>query len=312
MILTVTLNTAIDWTLLVPSFVWNETLRAEENGWGMGGKPTDASWILGELEIPNVAMGFSAGIVGQKFEAMLQAKGVKTDFVHVDGETRLNVHLINKEDNYQSTIVADTLIVSARHEKQLLEKYEAALEFSGALIIGGSQPKCMTRDLLGEMIEMAHLRKIPIALDTSGKFLLSAVRKHPDVIKPNRTELSVLAGKPIATLEEAYQAARAVYKQYGCQVVATMGGGMSALAVLKDRSYLIPNLKVEKVVSTAGAGDGVLAGIGYALAEGKPLEEGLRLGFAAAAAIITNLRTADCKKEDVYANLPKVQLIPYP
>ena len=61
MILTVTPNTAIDWTILVQHFVWNETLRASQNVWGMGGKPADASWVLGELGFPTRAMGFSAG-----------------------------------------------------------------------------------------------------------------------------------------------------------------------------------------------------------------------------------------------------------
>jgi 6-phosphofructokinase 2 len=69
--------------------------------------------------------------------------------------------------------------------------------------------------------------------------------------------------------------------------------------------------QVEKVVSTAGAGDGVLAGIGYALAYRKPMEEGLKLGFAAAGAVIMTPGTADCQKQDVEKILPTIQLIPY-
>jgi len=80
---------------------------------------------------------------------------------------------------------------------------------------------------------------------------------------------------------------------------------------LHDRSYLIPMPQVENVVSTAGAGDAVLAGIGYALAHRKPLEEGLKLGFAAAGAVIMTPGTADCHKADVEKLLPTIQIIPY-
>ena len=130
------------------------------------------------------------------------------------------------------------------------------------------------------------------------------------MIKPNRMELSTIAGKPVITVEDAYHAALKILKKYGTEVIVTLGAD-DALAVLKDRSYLIPMPQVDRVVSTAGAGDGVLAGIGYALAEHKPLEEGLKFGFAAAGAIIMTLGTADCRKADVEKILPTIQLMPY-
>ena len=310
MILTVTPNTAIDWTILVQHFIWNETLRASQNVWGMGGKPADAAWVLGELGISTKALGFSAGTIGRKMEELLHLKGVKIDFVQVEGETRLDVHVIDEQNHGQSTLVVDTLIVKPEHVKELLKKYEAALDKTKAVITGGSQPKSMDKNILVELVRMARERDIPVALDTSGKYLLPALEAHPNVIKPNRIELSTIAGKPVITVEDAYQAAHNILKKYGTEVIVTLGAA-DALAVLKDRSYLIPMPKVGKVVSTAGAGDGVLAGIGYALAERKPMEEGLKLGFAAAGAVIMTLGTADCRKADVEKLLPTIQLIPY-
>jgi 1-phosphofructokinase family hexose kinase len=310
MILTVTPNTAIDWTILVQHFVWNETLRASQNVWGMGGKPADASWVLGELGLPTRAMGFSAGTVGKKMEELLHLKGVKTDFVQVDGETRVDVHIIDEQNHGQSTLVVDTLMIKDTHVKELLKKYEAALEKTDAVITGGSLPKSLNKNILVDLVAMARKRNIPVALDTSGKYLLPALEAHPNVIKPNRMELSTIAGKPVITVEDAYHAALNILKKYGTEVIVTLGAA-DALAVLKDRSYLIPMPQVDRVVSTAGAGDGVLAGIGHALAEHKPLEEGLKLGFAAAGAVIMTLGTADCRKADVEKILPTIQLIPY-
>jgi len=311
MILTITPNTILDWTILLPHFVWNETLRASQGVWGIGSKPASSSWILGELGIPNRAMGFAAGMPGQKLEAMLQAKGVETDFIQVEGETNTRVQLINQENATQSTLVVDNLLVKPAHVSQLLEKYEVALAHTEAVIAGGSLPHCLDKNILIELVRMARQRNIPVALDAPGKYLLPALVEHPNVIRPNRFELTTLAGKPVITVEDAYHAAKQIFEKYSTEVIVTLGASQDSLAVLKDQAYLIPVPQVEKIISRAGAGDGVLAGIAHALASRRPIEEGLKLGFAAAGAVIMTPASADCRKVDVDALLPTIQLIPY-
>jgi len=311
MILSVTPNTAIDWTIIVPHFAWNETLRASQSVWGMASKAADASYVLAALGIPTTATGFAAGLTGQRMVELMKSKGVTSDFIQVEGDTRLDVHVIDQENNGQSTLVVDTLIVTPAHVEQLFKKYESLLAQAKSVIVGGSMPGSLQRNILPDLVRMARDRDVPVALDTHGRYLLPALEAHPNVIKPNRMDLSTLAGKTVITIEDTYRAAHQVLQKYGCEVIVTLGGTNDALAVLKEHSYLIPVPEVENVVSTAGAGDAVLAGLGYALAERKPLEEGLRLGFAAAGAVIMTAATADCRKEDVEKLLPTIQLIPY-
>ncbi|HEX9386124.1 MAG TPA: hypothetical protein VF918_07380, partial [Anaerolineales bacterium] len=90
MIITLTPNTGIDHTVQIPSFQLNSTIRAIDSAWGMGGKATDVSWTLGKLGIPTRALGFAAGPNGVRMEKMLRERGTETDFVWVNGETRLN------------------------------------------------------------------------------------------------------------------------------------------------------------------------------------------------------------------------------
>jgi len=87
-------------------------------------------------------------------------------------------------------------------------------------------------------------------------------------------------------------------------------GREGALAILGERSYRIPVLEIP-VASAAGAGDAVLAGLAVALSENKPIQDGLRLGFACATAVCLNYATADCRKTDVEKLLPQVELIEY-
>src|SRR5512133_776499 len=105
MIVTLTPNTGLDYTLQVSSFRLNETIRATDSAWGMGGKATDVSWILGKLGVPTRALGFAAGSNGLRMENMLRERGVETDFVWVEGETRLNT-IVVIPDQGQSTITA--------------------------------------------------------------------------------------------------------------------------------------------------------------------------------------------------------------
>lgn len=311
MILSVTPNSTIDYTIQMPHFRWGETIRAVHAVWGMAGKPADASWVLGELGYKATAMGFAAGQAGERMAALLGNKRVKADFIQVEGETRLNVHLIDQETGGQSTITVDSLVVTESHIQSLFEKVSEALDHAEVLITGGSLPKCITRDIFQPLIRMAREKGVPVVFDSSHPHLLAGLAARPDVVKPNSKELSSVVGFPITTLKDAYRAATQVKAQYGPQVVATLGS-MGGLAVLDTGSYHIPPPPIPTIVSTAGAGDAVLAGIAWALAFQQPLEEGLQLGFAAAGAVIQTPATADCRKEEVMRLLPAIELIPYP
>ena len=117
------------------------------------------------------------------------------------------------------------------------------------------------------------------------------------------------AGHPIETLRDAYKVGRDILERFGTSSAITLGAD-GALAVLPDRAYRIPPIRVE-VVSAAGAGDAVLAGIAASVHRGQSIEDGLRLGVAAATAVLLMPGTAQCKREDIERFLPQVELIPY-
>ena len=140
MIVTVTLNTAIDRIYFIEDFVWNQTIRASKYALGMGGKATDASWILGELGYKNCAMGFAGGIVGQQMEKMLKDRGCDTDFVWVNGETRTAIIIISESEKGQTTLVSGGLDVEMQDVDNFRNKYSENIKNASCLIIGGSVP----------------------------------------------------------------------------------------------------------------------------------------------------------------------------
>jgi len=310
MIVSLTPNTTLDLTVFVPALETNTTIRATRAYHSMGGKPTDAAWILGRMGVGSLALGLAAGAVGEKVKRMLEDLGVTADFIEVGGETRINTVIIDESTSEHTTITTASMNVEPQHIEALLARYQAALPSATVVITGGSLPPGMSPDFYADAIELAREANAPVIFDAAEPNLSAGLAARPTFIKPNEHELSALVGRKLDTDVELYQAGREIMERFGTQVVITRGKD-GALALLKDRSYRIPPIAVE-VSSPAGAGDAVLAGLARALHHDSPLEEGLRLGIAAATAVCLQPGTAAYDVANMERFLPQVELIPYP
>jgi fructose-1-phosphate kinase PfkB-like protein len=131
------------------------------------------------------------------------------------------------------------------------------------------------------------------------------------LIKPNQAELAELTGQVVKSLEDTYRAASVLQRTFGVDLIATMGE-QGALALIGQKHYYIPPLRVE-VVSTAGAGDAILAGMAVALSRREPPEAGLRLGLRLGPALCCArwpLRTTNLRTRADSSN--RSQLLPWP
>jgi fructose-1-phosphate kinase PfkB-like protein len=147
-----------------------------------------------------------------------------------------------------------------------------------------------------------------VIFDSSGSALRTGLTAHPSLVKPNLDELITLVGHELETQAEICQAVEDTSQEYEVDMVVTLGAE-GAIASLGNKMYRIEKLPV-KVVSSAGAGDGVLAGLALAISRHEPLERGLVYGFALAGAIVQTLATADFCLEDYHHFLDKVSILP--
>jgi 1-phosphofructokinase family hexose kinase len=310
MLVTVTANTGIDQTFFIPQWQAGQAIRATQSIQSMAGKPTDAAFILGKLGMPSIALGFAAGTIGKRVESMLQERGVETRFIPVDGESRVNTIIIDETSKAQTTITATSLVVREHHLQTLRKQYTAALAKATCIIMGGSLPNAVPPAFYTDLIAEAQSRHIPVIFDAEKENLRAGLQSSPTYIKPNEHELAQFTGRKIETLEDAYAAGKAIQQQYGTSPIITLGQ-QGALAILPDKTYFIPALPLE-VVSAAGAGDGVLAGLAYSIVQGQPIEAGLKMGIALASAVCLQPGTAEFDVEDFNRLLPQVQLIAFP
>jgi 1-phosphofructokinase len=307
MIVTVTPNTGIDQTLIIPSFELNRTIRTLESHIGMGSKGADVSWILGNWGISSLATGFAAGAIGRQMEEMLIERGVQTDFVWVNGSTRWNTIILCADGSGQSTLTTSTLSVSDNHLSDFDQKLAAYLPRTTCLVLSGTTPKGVPLDFYPNWIRRAREMGIPVLFDSSEPFLRVGLEAGPYLVKPNQHELEELCGEKAMTRQDIYRLARQLQEKYHVNLIATTGKE-GAFALLDNKHYWIPALEI-KPVSTAGAGDAVVAGMAAAISRGESIEDGLRLAFALASAMLLTAATGDFRREDALRFLEQVQLI---
>ena len=306
MIVTVTPNAAVDKVLFVEDFGFGQTIRSVRSAWGVGGKGACASWIMGALGVPSLALGFAAGRTGERMQEMLRARGVQTDFVITRGETRVTAVVVCESEGSQSTITENTLSILPEHIAALDAKVREALSDASCLILGGSLPPQVSPDIYVQWMGLAHQRNILTILDASGDTLRQSVVGKPKVLKPNEDEIEQLLGYRPSTWEEIHTAGCQLLAQ-GIEIVVITRGEHGAMALQSDAAYLLHPISIP-VVNTAGAGDAMIAGLAISLSQGKKLEQALRLAGAAAAAVCLTDATADCRQTDMERLMPEMQI----
>jgi len=305
MIYTITLNPALDRTLLIDEMredVPNRIIREESYA---GGKGIDVSKVLTAFGIENRALGFIAGFAGRQLEGQLVRDGTGCSFIPVSGETRINV--IVHEIATGRQIIFNSLGPKVK-PFELIEIVDVVkrVEEPEFVSIGGSLPPGAHPEIYRKIIETARLRGAKVVLDVDREALSVGIRGKPDIIKPNIHELSHLSGKKLEKREEILEAARKINRK-GVETVLVSMGPKGILLVSDGKAYQAVPPKVE-VVNTIGAGDSSVAGFIYGLSKGYDLKESLIWATAAGTATTLRRGTALATRVDVEKIVPQVEV----
>ncbi len=288
MIYTLTLNPAVDYIVRLPVLAEGKTNRAATTAVQFGGKGINVSLVLHALGMEATALGFIAGFTGEAMEAELTRRGIRTAFVRLpDGITRINIKL--GTDAAETEINAPGPAIPSEALEALLTRLDELTE-GDTLVLAGSIPPSLPKDLYRRIMERLADRGIRFAVDTEGEALTAALPYRPFLIKPNRAELETLAGCLLPT-EDDLRAAAIALRQAGAQnVLVSLGGDGALLLDEYGNFHRAPSIPVTPV-NTVGAGDSMVAGF----LAGLPLgyEYALRLGIAAGGATAASEGVAD-------------------
>ncbi len=289
MIVTVTMNPAIDKTIDIDELQPGGLNRIQKVEYDAGGKGINVSKTIRELGGTSVAVGFLGGNAGRTIETVLNDSGIQNDFIWVDGETRTNTKVFEKNGEVTELNEPGPQISSGQQE-ELIQKLEGYADEKALFILAGSIPNGVDKQIYSQIIKRVHARGAKVLLDADGEQFRNALEAGPDIIKPNRVELEEYFEFDYrASLEELLNGARKL-REKGIDTVAVSMGKSGAMMVREGYEVKCPALSV-KAHSTVGAGDAMVAALAYAWDKQLDNEQTVRLCMAASAGAVTTIGT---------------------
>ena len=310
MIITLTLNPAIDEIVEVDRLREGDTNRVVSIRRDIGGKGINVARVLKELGYEPLAAGFAPGNFGRMIEDTLVDRGIGTEFVTFAGETRTNINIIDRVAHSHTVLATTGPAVPPEAVEQLRERLLRRIRPDTWLVLAGSIPPPLDPSLHIELIAEVARRGGATALDADGPVVeaVLAADARPTVLKLNAHEIERVYGSPVDSADAALDAARALRRQGVPNVVVTRGAD-GAVAVTNEGEYRAHAPSVE-VDSAIGAGDGFLAGLLLGLKRGRGWDEALALASAAGSAVCLTPGTMLCRARQVQELLPLAAVAP--
>ncbi len=293
MIYTVTLNPSIDFIVRLDHLELGSVNRMTSNDKFAGGKGINVSRILQRLDVDNTATGFIGGFTGRFVEDGLTAEGIKTNFVQVSEDTRINVKIKAGEETEING--AGPKISDEKLEE--LKAILAGLSSEDTVVFAGSAPSSLGNQVYNTLIPIAKKAGAEVVCDFEGQTLLDSLNYQPLLVKPNNHELADIFGVELNGLEDIEKYAREILAKGAKNVIISMAGD-GALLVTPEAAYFAKPIK-GTVKNSVGAGDSMVAGFtGEYVKSGDPIEA-LKWGVACGTATTfsDDLATAEFTKE---------------
>ncbi len=284
MIITVTLNAAIDKSLSVPNFRIGRRHRTVEQRTMAGGKGVNIARTLKALGQPVIATGFAGGATGTHIVEQLTEESILNDFVRIREESRTNTSVLDPTTGEQTEINERGPTVSEREVELFADKLLYLARGAAIVVFAGSLPPGVDPGLYASLIHDLARMEVTSVVDTDGEPLRRAVRAEPDVVSPNVLEAEELVGHEFAGEEERSLAVREIAALGPREAIMTLPDGCFAQILLDGR----PSLKRVRIaprepVARRGSGDAFLAGYLSARYESRPPDQCLRFGVACGA-----------------------------
>ncbi|WAC27586.1 1-phosphofructokinase [Ancylobacter sp. SL191] len=278
-IVTLTLNPAIDQTVTVEHLAPGHVHRASAVRYDAGGKGVNVAACLADWGLKVAAAGLLGAANAAPFEALFAAKSIADRFRRVPGETRTNIKLLDRS----SGETTDVNLPGFPAETSALAEVEADLTRlarpDGLVVLSGSLPEGAPPDIYARLVARLRGEGARVVLDTSGLPLTHALAgTPPTLVKPNRRELEVWAGRPLDDRADLLAVAKRLCAAGITYVVVSLGAD-GALFVSADEALHAMAPEVTGG-SSVGAGDAMVAGLVAGLHEGRSLEGLARLGTA--------------------------------
>ena len=297
MIITVTLNPAIDKTIEIDEFKIGSVNRIVSTRIDAGGKGINVSKVIKELQHKSLALGFLGGNSGNQIKDYLDDLNINNEFLSVKGETRTNLKIFDKINNTHTDINENGPSLAGKDITNIKEKIMEYCTEKSLVILSGSVPSGTSSAVYGEIIKEIKNKGGKVILDAEGDLLLQGIKAGPYMVKPNIDELEKAFGMNIDNEDKVIKIAKKIL-EYGVKYVVISLGAEGSMFISREKVAKVNGLKVE-VKSTVGAGDSMVAAMSVAAQNGYSFEEAIKLACATSTANVMTEGTQTGRFEDI-------------
>ena len=285
MIVTVTLNAAIDRTLTVPNFQLGQRHRASQGLTLAGGKGINVARALKRLDVPVVATGLAGGRTGTRIVEELTSEAILNDFVRIADESRTSTAVVDPTAGTYTEINEWGPHVEPEELAMLLDKINYLARGADLVVFAGTLPRGVDDAFYAEAIRDLNRRNVPAVLDSEGPPLRLGVEAEVFLVTPNQREAEGIVGQELGD-DEDYTMALDRIADMGARNVLITAETRSFGLFRADRKRTLYRADAPLVepVSAVGSGDVLLAAFLAARVAEKPLEDSLKSAVAAGAA----------------------------
>ncbi len=311
MIITVTLNAAIDKSLSVPNFRLGRRHRTVDQGTMAGGKGVNVARTLKTLGQPVIATGFAGGATGTHIVEQLTEESILNDFVRIREESRTNFAVLDPTNGEQTEINERGPAVTEKEVELFRDKLLYLARGAAIVVFAGSLPRAVDPGIYANLTRELRKMGVTTVIDTDGEPLRLAVRAEPDVVSPNVLEAEELVGHEFNDDEDRSIAVREMVQLGAREAIMTLPDGCFA-QVLADGAPRLHRVYIEprEPVATVGSGDAFLAGYVSSRYAGHPPEDCLRFAVACGAESTRRLGAGLIDPRELDRLLGEVELRP--
>lgn len=305
MITTITLNVAVDKAYVIGKLTDHTVMRVNRCTNTAGGKGLNVAKVVHLCGEEVQATGFVGGFNGAYVEDMLKKQNIPSRFVHVQGETRSCINVLD-EDGGSTEFLEPGEPIKPEEVQEFLDQFDDIIADSSVVTISGSVPKGVDVTMYAKLIEKIKAQGKKVVLDTSGALLKESIKACPTMVKPNTDEIEDLLGIKVNNHKDLVEGAKKLHEM-GIPVVVVSLGGDGALVVSDEGVFRGQPPKIE-VVNTVGCGDSMTAAFAVAFARGLSVQEALRYAIAVSAANAMTMETGSFREEDRVHNMKGVKV----
>lgn len=297
-IITLTVNPAVDKSTTVEGISPSNKLRCSTPVYDAGGGGINVSRAIKRLHGDSLCIHLSGGSTGNRLVNLLNKESLNQLLIPIESSTRENFSVTDTSTNQQFRFGMPGESILEKEWKSVLKKLKELLQEGDFLVASGSLPEGIPNNFYANVAAICKEKQAKLILDTSGEPLLKAAKSDVYLLKPNLGELSAICGVDSISILQLEDLAKDFLKKKTCEVLVVSLGAQGAMLITETltKHIIAPTVHSK---STIGAGDSMVAGMVFSLAQGKSLEEVVGFGVACGSATTMNSGTQLFKKEDV-------------